>query len=862
MPYQGSAQSIGFRNRNVIDPSKRMRQEAAQIKEQGRERIQGMKEQASQRTRETQRVSDIQASNTDYELRALSKFSNSINDLLQNEVLDLEKDRISGEIEEGKRLYAEQGPEYQQQLDEVNAAGNRSQEVDSKLNDLADKAPTTEAADQVRSMSRWRQHGWNLAALKQSGQKFGNHLLTELDTNTTSIVDPTTDKEFLLNAYDSDSQYEAAISYVQSEFIKNNNPAGLSAKVVNTVLLPEVFKSTSIHQRNYYSGQKIEQAHEVLDEAHRDLDQSLSRTAGFPDASTVIPAFLKKAESAYRKMGVQGSPFVVARKDLSEQLTNRIKQNPEDVDSIITAVNQAKITGHPSGAKNLFDLYPSQFSVANMRAAALEGRTKVYDDRKKNTEMAAQTDAAALRKSINEGLSGNQRHLALQQFAKKYGTTHDSLVGELMTHEPSFLGVDQSEAKVAEILSNNDEITEEEAENLDSSVRTKYQDRIVEKRFGTDYKKDIEKAHKKIDEEIKTGLKGAGATTGSLVGYSGIQAGIRAKDQMLRRAKELHAGGEGLSQREAIIQASSEIASKIKLESQGLDAVTGKDPVDGKPENLQYYSTSGEGFLKFRVKPPNETEAMAKHNAIIKNYDTKARAYDNPAIQANLGISAAELELTADGLPQQLFFSLMKKDGKHTAHEILNAQRAFYPDLKPVPLPKDAAKVDAILKQYPDLRGLFITDQSPNRVGRGIEQVGGVNVRGLMRALGFQESRGNYRADNPASYGPTNPALGKYQILWTNVLGWSRAAGMPHPGTKEDFKNNPAYQEKLAQWKFSDYVRQASAKTDDPDIAIRMAASAWYSGNMDLYENTKPEPHGPSIQDYTLKVLGHYKRGV
>ena len=252
---------------------------------------------------------------------------------------------------------------------------------------------------------------------------------------------------------------------------------------------------------------------------------------------------------------------------------------------------------------------------------------------------------------------------------------------------------------------------------------------------------------------------------------------------------------------------------------------------------------------------------MAKHNAIIKNYDTKARVYDNPAIQANLRISAAELELTADGLPQQVFFSLMKKDGKHTAHEILNAQRAKI-DLDPVPLPKDAAKVDAILKQYPDLRGLFITDQSPNRVGRGIEQVGGVNVRGLMRALGFQESRGNYQADNPASYGPTNPALGKYQILWTNVLGWSRAAGMPHPGTKEDFKNNPAYQEKLAQWKFSDYVRQASAKTDDPDIAIRMAASAWYSGNMDLYENNKPEPHGPSIRDYTLKVLGHYKRGV
>ncbi len=857
MPYQGSAQSVGFRNRNVIDPSKRMRQEAAQIKEQGRERIQGMKEQASQRTRETQRVSDIQASNTDYELRALSKFSNSINDLLQNEVLDLEKDRISGEIEEGKRLYAEQGPEYQQQLDEVNAAGNRSQEVDSELNTLADKAPTTEAADRVRSLSRWRQHGWNLAAIKQSGQKFGNHLITELDSNTTSIVDPETGENFQLNAYDGASQYEAAISYVQSEFIKNNNPAGLSAKVVNTVLMPEVFKATSIHQRNYYSGQRVEQAYEVINEAHRDLDQSLSKTAGFPNASTVIPAFLKKAESAYRKLGIQGSPFVAARKDLLEQITNRIEQNPEEVESIIGSLNQATITGHPSGAKNLFSLYPTEFSVADLRATALDGRNKIYEDRRKSTQIEAEIAGKALRKSIDEGLSGTQRQVALQQFHRKYGADHPTISKSLREHEPAYLGVEQSEKKAESLLSTFGDITEEEAENLDSSVRAKYQDRIVEKRFGTDSKEDIKDGHQKIDQEIKRALKGV--TTDALTGYSGIQAGIRAKEQMLRRAKELYAGGEGLSQREAIIQASSEIAEKIKLEAVGTDPVTGEESKN--PKSLTYYAYSGKGFRNFEVKPANETEAMVKHNTIIKNYDTKARAYDNPAIQADLGISAPELELTADGKPQQVFFSLAKKDGKHTAHEILNAQRAKQ-NLAPVPLPEDAAKVDAILKQYPDLKSLFITDQSPNRVGRGIEQVGGVDVRGLMRALGFQESGGRYKADNPASYGPSNPALGKYQILWENVLGWSRAAGMPHPGTKEDFKNNPAYQEKLAQWKFSDYVRQASAKTDDPDIAIRMAASAWYSGNMDLYENTKPEPYGPSIRDYTLKVLGHYKRGV
>ena len=864
MPYQGSAQSIGFRNRNVIDPSKRMRAEAAQIKEQGRERIQGMKEQASQRTQETQRVSDIQTSNARYELKALSKFSNSINDLLQNEVLDLEKERIKGEIEEGKRLYAEQGPEYQQQLQEVNEAGNRSQELDTQLNDLADKAPTTEAADRVRNLSRWRQHGWNLAAMRQSGEKFGNHLLAELDTNTTIIVDPETGQKFQLNAYDGDSQYEAAISYIQSEFIKNNNPAGLSAKVVNTVLLPEIFKATSIHQRDYYDGQRVEKATELLDDAQRDLHESLNGTAGFPTASVSIPAFLKKAASAYRKLGVQGSPDVAARKDLLDQINLRLKEKPNDVEAAILSIDDAKIIGHPAGAKSLFELYPDEFNATNMRAIALEGRAKAYDDRQKSTRMEAELDAETLRQSINNGLSDVQLRQALQTYQKKHGAVHPDLVQNLRTYEPSFLGVEQSEAKVSQLLDTYGDITEEEAANLDTSVYQKYkqQNKIVEKRFGDGQKDAIRDAEKKIDGEIRKAVQAT--DTNATLGYDAQQAATRAKQQMFKRAKQLYDEANGtLSQEEAFIQASSEIAAKIKLEAQGIDASTGKPVSD--PTSLTYYSASGAGFPNFYVKPASETEQMVANKVVIDNYKIKAFQYENPAIQANLNLNPSRLELTADGKPQHIFFSLAKLDGKHTAFEILNAQRAKQ-GKQPIPLPENAATVDNILKQYPDLRPLFIADQSPNRVSRGIEQIGGISVPMLMRSLGYQESGGNYKAYNSDSYGPSNPALGKYQILWKNVLAWSKQAGMPHPGTMDDFRNSPNYQEKLANWKFSDYVKQASTKTNDPDIAIRMAASAWYSGDMSLYNNTRPQyangKEYPSIQKYTMKVLQRYKEGL
>ena len=100
MPYQGSSQSIGFRNRTVIDPSKRMRQEAAQIEERGQERIRGMERQASQEIQEMKRVSDLEASNQRYELQALSKFSSTINKFLQEDVVEMVKEEIANQIKQ------------------------------------------------------------------------------------------------------------------------------------------------------------------------------------------------------------------------------------------------------------------------------------------------------------------------------------------------------------------------------------------------------------------------------------------------------------------------------------------------------------------------------------------------------------------------------------------------------------------------------------------------------------------------------------------------------------------------------------------------------------------------------------------
>ncbi len=50
-----------------------------------------------------------------------------------------------------------------------------------------------------------------------------------------------------------------------------------------------------------------------------------------------------------------------------------------------------------------------------------------------------------------------------------------------------------------------------------------------------------------------------------------------------------------------------------------------------------------------------------------------------------------------------------------------------------------------------------------------------------------------------------------------------------------------------------------------PDIAIRRAASIWYSGRGDLYDDGRPQYSNgrryPSIREYTTDILNRYRSG-
>lgn len=112
----------------------------------------------------------------------------------------------------------------------------------------------------------------------------------------------------------------------------------------------------------------------------------------------------------------------------------------------------------------------------------------------------------------------------------------------------------------------------------------------------------------------------------------------------------------------------------------------------------------------------------------------------------------------------------------------------------------------------------------------------------LLGAIAGQESGG---LKNPYAVVNAYGAVGKYQVLKSNIPQWSRAA-LGYSITWQQFRDSASLQEKIVRHRMSGYFNKYGA---------RGAASAWYSGDPKLSESTRAQPGGPSIKAYVDSVI-------
>ena len=139
------------------------------------------------------------------------------------------------------------------------------------------------------------------------------------------------------------------------------------------------------------------------------------------------------------------------------------------------------------------------------------------------------------------------------------------------------------------------------------------------------------------------------------------------------------------------------------------------------------------------------------------------------------------------------------------------------------------------------------------------EEIGGISLDNLRNAIVVQESGNDFTQVNPHS-----GALGFAQVMPENVGPWSREA-LGAPISQRKFLREPDTQMAVINHRFRKMLKEQSAMGYTGDILARRVASIWYSGQAGLYNNSRPQYYGagsyPSIQEYTMSVVGRYRAG-
>tara|TARA_Y100001938_G_scaffold83578_1_gene114902 strand:- start:4615 stop:5106 length:492 start_codon:yes stop_codon:yes gene_type:complete len=144
-----------------------------------------------------------------------------------------------------------------------------------------------------------------------------------------------------------------------------------------------------------------------------------------------------------------------------------------------------------------------------------------------------------------------------------------------------------------------------------------------------------------------------------------------------------------------------------------------------------------------------------------------------------------------------------------------------------------------------------------------------VDQEQVQESLGFVESSGDHRAYNDSSYGPENPALGKYQTLKTTAWEVLQRHGKPVPASINEYLNSPDTQEEVMDLLMGEYIEAATNDTPEntPNrykTILKKIAAQHYGGpgNMNLYDDKTPQEGGyPSFYDYGEKFIVDYMSG-
>ena len=901
MAYTPSTKAVNFKNRAVVDVSTDISRKAKQLDSQRAQDVNNFQRQAAGQLTELQRQDQVLSANDQFQIKQLGQFSNYLNDLMKTSAEQLGKSYIDAKREEGIDLARRVASGDEEAIAKVALQEEQLDEIEKKIEEQKRKAIEASKtfleeeyrlnltqkyqALNIRKLGSNVAYGYMKGHFNEAALGYKPHLEAELKSSEEIITLPERlgGGEVMIKDYNklTDPKIKGYIeSYIENQYIANNNPFGAADSVVYRYLTKSVTKTTDDYREEEYARDKrIIGDEEILDRRTRlfstatgfNFDETLDYDlvengkkvnvldGPVKDAGEVIQEMLNLGPLSHEMRGSAGSNLANREqiiKDLTQWITNADADTRVEIKQYL---EYKKFNLPGQGEKLLREHFVGDFDIDKI----------IADAEKIDSDKAAQFQTIGTRRlkdGINK-LKNNYRHgvdhdnnsstpnvdFSLEDYKDGLDDflaanpdltsldNYDTLVKTAKEWEPIELSEKASATYYNQTILISGEITRAEYSRLHPTIKAiaKKEGKLVEGSWGFDeegYKEALSSANERVSKHLKD-IAGANKTNADFVTNSVDDAIAYAELELVTTAKALFATEKYTTKGQALEEAA-------KLMVQNMER-------DKNNRNSTYYFDTSKGFQNINPDQIVDAQLLLNDSIIARDRLVNEITYNNgDAITEKSLISLQGLEPVTNKKGKIIGFSasvtqVQKLDTfARPKYEIVNAQilaaGGTKDDLIKLEDLDEASQTIAkeLEERFPHLRAALNSDSTMEKES-AIDEMGAISTAYIANSL--------YNV--PINEGDLVKILNDKGI------------------SMEDYNSNVELKEKIRGEYINDLIVTAVGTTDNKNEAILKVAYSFKNGkeNMNQYKsmmtNNSLTDKIMDDKDFSFGILNSYYSG-
>jgi hypothetical protein len=896
MAYTPSTKAVNFKNRAVVDVSTDISRKAKQLDSQRAQDVNNFQRQAAGQLTELQRQDQVLSANDQFQIKQLGQFSNYLNDLMKTSAEQLGKSYIDAKREEGIDLARRVASGDEEAIAKVALQEEQLDEIEKKIEEQKRKAIEASKtfleeeyrlnltqkyqALNIRKLGSNVAYGYMKGHFNEAALGYKPHLEAELKSSEEMIPLPESlgGGEVMIKDYNklTDPKIKGYIeSYIENQYIANNNPFGAADSVVYRYLTKSVTKTTDDYREEEYQRDKrIIGDEEILDRRTRlfstatgfefdeTLDYSLPENVldgPVKDAGDIIQEMLNLGPLSHEMRGSAGSNLANREqviKDLTTWITNADADTRNEIKQYL---EQKKFNLPGQGEKLLEEHFKNDFDIDKIiadaekidsdKAAAFQtiGKRRFNDginDLKNKYRNGIDHDNNPSTPNVDFSLEdykdGIDEFLAANPDLQSLDN-YDTLIETAREWDPIQLTEKASLKYYNQIKVVKQEITRDEYNRLHPTIKAlaRKDGILVEGAWGFDeegYKEALSSANDRVSKELKD-IAGANKTNADFVTNSVDDAIAYAESELVVLAKQFWATEKYTTKAQALDAAAKFMVQEMKANKNNREST--------------YYFDTSEGFINTNPDKIVDAQLLLNDSIVARDKLVNEITYNNgDAISEKNLISLQGLEPVKNNKGKIIGFSasvtqVQKLDTfARPKYEIVNAQilaaGGTKDDLIKLEDLDEASQTIAkeLEERFPHLRAALNSDSTMEKES-AIDEMGAISTAYIANSL--------YNV--PINEGDLVKILNDKGI------------------SMEDYNSNVELKEKIRGEYINDLIVTAVGTTDNKNEAILKVAYSFKNGkeNMGQYKsmmtNNSLTDKIMDDKDFSFGILNSYYSG-